>query len=166
METIGERLKRLRTEILDISQKEMGRLAGKISKAAVSQWEHGTSSPERDALLSLQKEKNIDPEWVMTGKGEPFLGQGIREGQAEYSPAAAALSKRIERLPDHLRAIIEATLAAAERAAQGGHPQSPDEEKPATIYPPLKDVGGASSQPPHDIHRVIKPHGDKNQKSK
>lgn len=69
--TIETRIKATRSE-WGLTQQEFGKLAG-VSKAAVSQWEHGVTKPERDALLSLQKKRKLSPNWVLTGHGDQYI---------------------------------------------------------------------------------------------
>lgn len=68
---IGERIKQIRAE-LGLSQAELGEMAGGVSKSAVSQWERGLTSPERDALMALRRKRGISPDWIIHGKGEMF----------------------------------------------------------------------------------------------
>ena len=70
MSDISDRIKELR-KTLGLSQEKFGKLAG-VSKAAVSQWELGITKPERDALLALRKNKQINTLWVTTGDGDIF----------------------------------------------------------------------------------------------
>ena len=71
MKDIADRVKQLRNE-LGLNQEELGRLAG-VTKSAVSQWERGLTQPQRDALMALQSRKRINPDWVIHGKGSPFI---------------------------------------------------------------------------------------------
>lgn len=68
--TTRERIKEVR-ELLELTGEAFGKLAG-VSKAAVSQWESGRTTPQRDALLSLKRKRGISPEWITSGKGEMF----------------------------------------------------------------------------------------------
>ena len=70
MSDISDRIKELR-KTLGLSQEKFGKLAG-VSKAAVSQWELGITKPERDALLALRKNKQINTLWITTGDGDIF----------------------------------------------------------------------------------------------
>ena len=65
---LGERIKQLR-ERFGLTQAELGKLAG-VSKSAVSQWERGLTTPERDALMALKRTRMVSPEWVTHGKGD------------------------------------------------------------------------------------------------
>lgn len=67
MET-GDRVKQARA-FLKMTQEAFGKVAG-VSKAAVSQWENGITTPQRDALLNLYRKRNISPEWITSGRGE------------------------------------------------------------------------------------------------
>lgn len=71
---VSERIKQARSK-LGLSQTEFGRAAGGVSKAAVSQWERGLTTPERDALMALQRDKALSPEWIMNGHGDMFVAR-------------------------------------------------------------------------------------------
>ena len=78
---IGDRIRLVRKE-LGLNQEDFGRLAGR-SKQAVSFWEKGTSKPERDSLMNLQREINLNPEWVINGIGSKYL----EIGASRFNPA-------------------------------------------------------------------------------
>jgi transcriptional regulator with XRE-family HTH domain len=74
METIADRLRALRAHF-GVSQSQIGVWAGGLSKSAVSQWERGLSTPERDALNALRKSRDVNQDWVMNGDGEMFIAK-------------------------------------------------------------------------------------------
>ncbi len=88
---VADRIKSLR-KTLGLSQEAFGKLAG-VSKSAVSQWERGTTLPERDALMSLQRKRRVSQTWVISGKGDMFLSAATG-----YEPGVA--------LPDDLLSIV------------------------------------------------------------
>ena len=67
---IGERLKIARNN-RGLSQSALARKAG-ITPSAISQIEAGlTKKPSSENLLPLASALNIDPNWLITGKGSP-----------------------------------------------------------------------------------------------
>jgi len=60
---------------LRLTQSEFGKICGGISKAAVSQWEHGDTTPTLDSLMPLERKKGISSEWILKNKGEMRLSE-------------------------------------------------------------------------------------------
>ena len=69
MSKLPERIRQLRTD-MGLTQEEFGKLAGVKTRAAVSQWEKGRTSPQRDALLSLEK-NGIDIRRLLADDEQP-----------------------------------------------------------------------------------------------
>lgn len=71
---------------LEIDQTTLGRYAC-VSKQAAGKWFSGLSRPQHEALMNLKNNLNINPEWIMAGKGEMLLAQdhGVRETKATYN---------------------------------------------------------------------------------
>lgn len=121
--SIADRIKEARTHF-DLTQTEFGKIAGGVSKAAVSQWENGVTVPERDALRAMQKSRMLSTEWVMTGRGPMLLKESATE---HLSDSRRDLIDRIasadvsDGLIDVLRGVID----------QAVKPQSPP-KRPAT----------------------------------
>jgi len=61
-----DRIKDRRKE-LKLTQSDVGRSVG-VSKATVSQWESGDTSPSGSNLMRLAKALKINAEWIETGK--------------------------------------------------------------------------------------------------
>ena len=66
METIGERIKRLRKEA-DLSQDKLGRLVG-ATATSIGYWESGTYEPGARYVTNLSKSLGVDPTQLLTGK--------------------------------------------------------------------------------------------------
>jgi transcriptional regulator with XRE-family HTH domain len=80
---IGERLKIAR-ESAKISQSALAR-ATKITPSAISQLELGmTKKPSASNLLPLAKALNVDPNWLITGKGDMRPPMQVKEPAAAY----------------------------------------------------------------------------------
>jgi phage repressor protein C with HTH and peptisase S24 domain len=63
---LGKRLREARL-LRDRSQDEVGRACG-VSRAAVAQWEKGTTAPTADKIEAICELLDIDPVWLLTGK--------------------------------------------------------------------------------------------------
>lgn len=66
MNTIGERIKYLRKEVLSQSQKEFGETIG-LKPNSVSCIETGTNSPTEQNIKAICREFNINEEWIRNG---------------------------------------------------------------------------------------------------
>lgn len=66
----SERILTRRKE-LGLTQLDVAKFVG-ISKAAVSKWEKGDSSPKGENLYSLVKILKCDPNWLLNGQGSPL----------------------------------------------------------------------------------------------
>lgn len=73
METIGQRIKRLRTQAV-LSQDELGEQAG-VTKATISRLENNKleRTPNRATIRRLASALGVDPWWLLTGEdpGKP-----------------------------------------------------------------------------------------------
>ncbi|MGV8429108.1 helix-turn-helix domain-containing protein, partial [Pseudomonas aeruginosa] len=61
-ETIGERIKRRRTE-LKLTQKELANAIKGVSNVAISQWESDTTKPNSENILDLSTVLQCDISW-------------------------------------------------------------------------------------------------------
>ena len=69
---MGPRLIQLRRRY-KLSQSKLGELCG-VTKAAVSQWETGISTPEIRKLIELRSRLSFSLDWLIAGEGEPIPG--------------------------------------------------------------------------------------------
>jgi len=65
---MGPRLIQLRRRY-KLNQSKLGELCG-VTKAAVSQWETGISTPEIKKLIELRSKLIFSLDWLITGEGE------------------------------------------------------------------------------------------------
>jgi transcriptional regulator with XRE-family HTH domain len=72
MDDIGNRIKTVRKQ-LGLSQADLGKHAGGLSKSAVHQWENGGTKPAWEALTALRKGLGLNPDWIMKGEGSMLL---------------------------------------------------------------------------------------------
>lgn len=68
-ETIGERIKRRRTE-LKLTQKELANAIKGVSNVAISQWESDTTKPNSENILDLSTVLQCDISWLLRGNGQ------------------------------------------------------------------------------------------------
>ena len=69
METVGERIRRLRKEILDKTQKEFGEKIG-LKPNSVSDIEGGKNNLTEQTANSICREFGISKDWLLTGEGD------------------------------------------------------------------------------------------------
>jgi transcriptional regulator with XRE-family HTH domain len=72
---MGPRLIELRRKYR-LNQSQLGEICG-VSKAAVSQWETGVSTPEIKKLLIIRSKLIFSFDWLITGEGEISSNHGI-----------------------------------------------------------------------------------------
>jgi transcriptional regulator with XRE-family HTH domain len=98
MTNIGARLRRKRVE-LGLNQKTLADAAG-VTNAAVSKWEsNGGESISAIAALKIAQRLNINPVWLISGKGQPTDKIEV----PDLSKQAEELARKIDRLPDQKR---------------------------------------------------------------
>ena len=72
LNTINERLKHLRKNVLRLTQSELGNTLG-LGKAAVSKMESNTSTITEQNIKLICKEFNVNYDWLVDAKGEIFI---------------------------------------------------------------------------------------------
>lgn len=72
MDSIGVRIKYLRKDILNKTQKEFGSQIG-LKPNSVSDIESGKNNPTEQTIKAICREFNANEEWLRTGNGEPRL---------------------------------------------------------------------------------------------
>lgn len=79
METIGERIKRIRKEA-DLSMATFGKRIG-VNSSSVAKWETGENSQSERTLKLICSEFHINYLWLTKGEGEMYsnLGETILE---------------------------------------------------------------------------------------
>ncbi len=107
MSSIGKRLKRQRVE-QGLSQKAIADTAG-VTNAAVSKWEsNGGDAMSAVVALKVATTLNVNPFWLIFGKGRP----NDRIEVPELSASAQELARSIERLPQQMRDALRGLLHA------------------------------------------------------
>lgn len=69
--TINERIRDLRRDGLGLTLEEFGARVG-VSRAAMSNIENGARSVTDQMFISICREFNVRPEWLLDGSGEMF----------------------------------------------------------------------------------------------
>lgn len=78
---VGQRIKEARL-YANLNQTELGKACG-VSRAAVSQWEAGTTkSPTSKHIFTIASVTGYDARWLSTGTGAKFQGKANTERQA------------------------------------------------------------------------------------
>ena len=72
LNTINERLKHLRKNVLRLTQSELGNTLG-LGKAAVSKMESNTSTITEQNIKLICKEFNVNYDWLVDGNGDIFI---------------------------------------------------------------------------------------------
>lgn len=73
METIGERIKKLRTsDELRLTLEKFGERVG-VTKTAISKIEKNERNTTDQMFKSICREFNVNPEWLRNGTGDMFL---------------------------------------------------------------------------------------------
>jgi transcriptional regulator with XRE-family HTH domain len=107
MGNIGTRLRRQRIEC-GLNQKAVAQVAG-VTNAAVSKWEsNGGQAMSAIVALRLSEQLQINPFWLVFGKGQPTDKIKI----PGISGASQELARKIDRLPQHIRVAIDRLLEA------------------------------------------------------
>lgn len=72
MSTIGQRIKELRKQKLNLTQSSFAQRLG-LSPNAIARYENGDRQPGNQTIVSICREFNVNHNWLVDGKGEPFL---------------------------------------------------------------------------------------------
>lgn len=100
METIGQRIKRIRKDS-KLSQDRFGEICG-VSKGAISQWEKDQTTPELSKLIQLRKKLSFSFDYLLSGS-------------TTYSaPTVEAPFAGKEPAPRHYRALVQKVCDIAE----------------------------------------------------
>lgn len=81
--TVGERLKHLRKDLLDITLERFGDRIG-LKKSTLSNIENGNTNLADQARRSICREFGVNEQWLLTGEGEPFPKKTRKEEIAEF----------------------------------------------------------------------------------
>ena len=87
----GSRIRKYRKS-KGLKTKEFARLIG-ISQGALSGLETGKSKPSADTLASIVQHTDINPIWLLTGKGKRYLSE---EAKAPPIYKEASINKTVE----------------------------------------------------------------------
>jgi len=93
---IGVRFKEIRCK-LKLNQTEFSNKIN-VTQSAVSQIEKNIISPSSDVLINISNTYNVNLNWLLTGKGDMFLGQTPQT--SEFQANNNELEKQQKRLQD------------------------------------------------------------------
>lgn len=71
--TQGERVKELRTNLLDLTLEKFGERLG-VTKTTISRIERGVNSLTDQMAKAICREYNVNYFWLTEGDGDPFIG--------------------------------------------------------------------------------------------
>lgn len=89
---LGERLRHIRKDLLNLTLKEFSDKVG-ASNSFISESEHGKTAPGAEILYSICREFSINGHWLLTGEGEPRASAAPTK---RATPAAADPTKPVE----------------------------------------------------------------------
>jgi transcriptional regulator with XRE-family HTH domain len=95
-DSVAERVKFLRKEVLKVTQQVFGAMCDKASKQTVWQWERGPNTPDITQLWKLESATGANPAWINDGEGDilrfqpndamTFSGKHLVPVYDEYEP--------------------------------------------------------------------------------
>jgi transcriptional regulator with XRE-family HTH domain len=107
MSTIGSRLRNKRRE-RGLNQKEIAK-AAEVTNAAVSKWEtNGGNSMSAIVALNLADKLNVNPYWLIQGRGEP----NDRVHAPDISAESREIASHVDRLPQDVREAVQRLVTA------------------------------------------------------
>ena len=97
MITFGDRLKKVR-EGLSLDQKAFGMTIGVAGRDTISRWERGLGFPSADILNLMRQKYRINIDWLISGEGEPFIGERIQEEESAKHGKAVTMEPVVQLL--------------------------------------------------------------------
>ncbi len=95
MNTLGNRIRIIRSEILKISQTELALIMGLKTKVGISSWELNKAEPSVEQLLKLSEMSGKSIEWILTG--------AERDEAAHCTVKEKKLEAEVRKLKDELK---------------------------------------------------------------
>ncbi|MBR2754235.1 MAG: helix-turn-helix transcriptional regulator [Lachnospiraceae bacterium] len=81
--TLGNRIKRLRKDFLNMTMDEFGERIG-ITKSSISTMESGKSNPSDQTIRFICREFGVNEDWLLSGTGEPFPEKSRHDEIADF----------------------------------------------------------------------------------
>lgn len=123
--SVGDRIRSLRIE-RKLSQEALAKLLG-IKQGSLTQLETGKSkAPSSQTLTKLARVFEVDPEWLMTGKGPPQVISALSEKESELVVLFRGMSEEAQ---DYVLARARAIHAEE----QERHPRRRASDQPAAL---------------------------------
>jgi len=128
--SFGERL-RARRRSVNLTQEKLGKMVG-LKKATISSLELGTSKkPSAENLLPLANALKVNPNWLITGKGEMERVDDV--GVREPSQAYKAKPTPWPAHPEQINMALVADIVNRVVKATGADPELLQKEVAAEI---------------------------------
>jgi transcriptional regulator with XRE-family HTH domain len=115
MTLFWERLKKVR-KVLGLDQRAFGVEIGVAGRDTISRWERGLGFPSADILAKMRQKYRINIDWLISGEGEPFVGEGPQEGQDKVRGKGLAIDPILYLLSEE-EEMAGITLTPAQRTA-------------------------------------------------
>jgi len=115
---IGRRLAKFRKK-LKLTQRELGEILGKLT-TSVSNWEIGRASIPMESLIIMMDKLDLNPIWLIQGRGPMFLSEVYKAKVEEVKPNAEKLLSTLLSEP-WIRELIELYVKGAEYHASVAH---------------------------------------------
>ena len=103
MNSLGERIKFIRENVLKLKQFELAKKLGVKSKGVVSNWENNKREPDVSKLVTLSFLSEISLQWLLAGTGQMKLNEGkVGEPKIAYLPNSdeMILLKKLFQIPE------------------------------------------------------------------
>ena len=135
METLASRLKRLRKSA-GLSQPQLAEMSG-VGSSTIAEIETGvTQNPTHDKLVKLAAHFEVNPEWLLTGKGPQHPVSSMKEDESELLLLYRSLTP--EGRSYALRRVRD--MHADEHRQRPRPPSPPNQDGDATPPPAPKSI--------------------------
>ncbi|OGP74385.1 MAG: hypothetical protein A2Y80_01525 [Deltaproteobacteria bacterium RBG_13_58_19] len=101
---------------LGLDQKAFGMAIGVAGRDTISRWERGLAFPSANILAIMRQKYRINIDWLISGEGEPFVGERIQEEETSKRKKVVGVDPVVQFLKEEEeRAAI--TLTQEQRTA-------------------------------------------------
>jgi DNA-binding XRE family transcriptional regulator len=104
---VGSRFETFRKNYIKASQTVLAKEAGTTQKT-ISEIERGIYMPFQDLVTHLATKHKLNPDWLMSGKGNPLsTAKKDPEQAANIQVRLSAVEKRVEDLQETIKLLLE-----------------------------------------------------------
>lgn len=94
MSTIAERFKEIRYQKGWRTQADMAEQLG-LKRQAIANVEAGNNNPSIETIIKLIEDFNVNANWLLAGKGDPFLLPPFEEVKDDFEQRVKAIFKEM-----------------------------------------------------------------------